>query len=185
MNIDQSIESNVKESDYYRAFEDSQDFIGTEEGIEYLLNDKGVHVIKIDEETDVNMNNVPFLCSPLFILNASKYMKSGKFALTIAYKFKANWFCMKLNSSDINEDICFKLTEVGIKINPTSENKTALIHYLSVLLSQMDEVEYIHEQETSLNNSSIANAIGRKLFRLKDRLQKWMNVIKEEEKRGE
>lgn len=183
MNVKRLVKLKVQESYYYEVFEHSDDLISSKEKIQYFLNDQGVYVTHVDDETA--LNDLPFLCSPLFILNASKYMKSGKFVLTIAYKFKTNWFCMKLDFSDISKDICFKLNEVGIRINPTQENKVAIVHYLSVLLSRIDEVDYIHEQTPSLNNSSIVNAIGRKLFRLKNRFQNWMNVIKEEEKNDE
>lgn len=184
MNIDPLVELKVRESDYYGVFEHSTDLISSSEAkIQYFLNDQGVYITHVEDETATN--DYPFLCSPLFILNASKYMRSGKLVLTIAYKFKTNWFCMNLDFSDTSKDICFKLNEVGVRINPTQENKIALVHYLSVLLSQMDEVDYIQEQKSFLNSSLIFNLLGRKLFRLKDRLQKWMNVIKEEGKRGE
>lgn len=181
--IDQTVEASLKNSSYYLAFEGETDMIFAKNGAAFYLSSQGVQVQQFDEEEGGYLTTIENLCHPVFISNVARNTSSGELFITIAYVFREKWYHVKVHSSEINENICYKLMQVGFEFKPTQVNKVAFIHYLSVLVNQMYRIDYICEkdQHTKLNNASIFDALVRKLIRLKNRIQRRINAIEKEE----
>lgn len=177
-----SIENCPVFSRYYESYIEMGDPLFSNNGTYYEMRSNGVKVFQPSDDEDAC--TISYLCPNLFALGVTKYSKTGEFTMKLAYEFNSKWYEMKIHSSEINESVCYKLMRVGLEFHPTSENKEALVHYLLTLVQSVDYIDFVHEKSipTKVNNTSLLDALIKKIFRIKNRIQRRIDAIKKEEK---